>query len=493
MKTGRLNFRFLWHYNLKILAGILFILLLNMLLQGYFTWRSISDEQRSRQQIEADVRNEKVDVLKKNVERIVSSSVAAFEQQVESLEQTNRQLLSLLQNNKELLGASVAFKPNYLQDKPRLYAPYVYREGDNIRTKVLTYDYTTFEWYQNALGKPSGSWTKPYAVSESNYTLMMSYSVPLHNSRHQQVAVFTVDLPMSQLNTIDNTPYQRMSNRTMIILAMQVFSILLILFISYRAFVDFRKKETILREQEQVEYEMSIAQEIQKDILPYELPQQEHLRVSATLQPAEQVSGDFYDYRICGDSLCFCIGDIATKGMGAAMAMVVTWTAYRASKGNGESLADVIRQMNKALTDINEQQMFATFFAGELNLQTGMLTYCNAGHLAPVVLTAGGEATPLDVKPNVPLGLEDWVFEQQSLQMQAGDTLYLYTDGVTEAMNEQEGVFGDKRLMLHLRNAAQDKDQPEAIVKRLTSALHHHVGVDRKSNDDMTMLAIQYR
>ncbi len=480
------------HYNLKVLTGILLILLLNMLLQGFFTWRSISDEQQNRMRMEANVQNDKVDELKKNVERIVTNSIPAFEQQLDHPEEVDKLLLALLQNNRQLLGSSVAFVPGYFAEKSRLYAPYAYRENGTIRIKVLVYDYTTFEWYKNGMNNKKGSWTAPYADGDATFALMTTFSVPLYDSEHRQVAVLTGDLPMNQLTTVDNTPYHRISMRTLAILGMQVLSVLLILLIAYRAFRDRRKMEKARREKEQTEYEMSIAQQIQTGFQPSELPKHDHLLVSGSMELAEQVSGDFYDCSLHGDTLSFCVGDISTKGLGAAMAMVVTWTAYRAYKRKEASQASVLSQMNRMLTEINEQQMFATFFAGELDLRTGLLTYCNAAHLTPVVLTAEGETRLLDAKPNVPLGIDDWNFEQQTLQLQPGDTLFFYTDGIIEAMNEQEGVFGEKRLMLHLKSAAEGRERPEGIVKRINSALHHHIGLDRKPNDDMTMLAIQY-
>ncbi len=487
-----LNFTKNKNANLLALGAILIILLLNMLLQAFFTWRSISDEQANRKRMETNVKNEKVDELKQRVEGIVTNSASAFEHQIDSPNEINHLLLSLLQNNEELLGSAVAYLPGYFEDKSRLYSPYAYHEDGSIRIKVLNYDYTTYEWYQLGMSSEKGGWTKPYVDGDATKAIMSTFALPLRNSEHKVVAVLTGDLPMSQLTTSDNMPYRSMSLRTLIILGMQALSLLIIVIIVFYAFRYRKKMEAVRKEKEHADYEMDMAQQIQKDILPYEQPQNDHLLVSAKLEPAEQVSGDFYDYRLYGDCLCFCIGDISTTGLGAAMAMLVTWTAYRSCTGSGDSLASVIRQMNNALTDINDQQMFATFFAGELNLRTGMLTYCNAGHLPPVLLTTEGEAKPLEVTPNVPLGIVEWNFEQQTLQLRPGDSLFLYTDGVIEAMNEQEGVFGEKKLALHLRNAALDKDHPEAIVKRITTALQHHIGVDRTCNDDMTMLAIQY-
>lgn len=479
-------------YNLTILFSIIVVFLITTLIQGYFTWNSINDEQKNRKRIEMNVKNEKIDELKLNVERIVNNSAPGFEQAIDNPQEVKQLLLGMMQKNPEVLGAAVAYVPGYLPDQTELYAPYAYRQDGNIRSKNLAYDYTLYDWYLNVAQKQVSGWCNPYADQDGTFALMSTYSVPLHNSSNQIVAVLTADLPMSVLSQVADTFYHKASMRSIFILSLQIFGILLIIFITWRATASMKKFEALNEEKQRISDELNMASRIQADILPIDNPQHPRLAVNARLEPAPQVSGDFYDYTLQGQKFFFCIGDVANHGMGAALAMTVARTVYRTHTDSEMSPARVMCKINQALCNINEEQMYATLFTGMLDLSTGMLTYCNAGHLAPYLLS-GGKSDPLPVNPNVPLGLSDWTFEEQQLQLQPSDLLYLYTDGIIEAMNQHQDAFGEKKLALHLKNASNASDTPEALVKRITTALHHHMGVDAEPNDDLTMLAICYQ
>ncbi len=479
-------------YNMRMLGFILLILLFNMLLQGFFTWRSISDEQMSRKRMESNVKNEKVEAMKKNVERIIDNSVTAIEQQLDDTQQCNQLLLSLLQNNPELLGATLAFIPNYHPEKGRLYSPYVYRDGEAIRLKVLTHDYTTTEWFQNCVNTRKRGWCNPYADNEVSFVVLTSYSVPLYDKNNKVVAVLTGDLPLSLLTIENGDIYHKTSMRTLIILGMLLFSFLLIICIAVFAVRDMKRMDVLRKEEEHASYELGMATRIQDAIIPKSLPQHPHLSISANLEPALEVSGDFYECLLRDNKLYFCIADIATQGLGASMAMLVTRTVYMVCVNNHQSISSMMNTMNNSLVGINERQMYATLLTGELDLETGVLTYCNAGHLPPYLLKAGSDAEAIEIIPNVPMGIVEWEYQEQKLQMHPGDTIFFYTDGIIEAMNPQEGSFGEKRLALHLKNAANNSDNPSAVIKRITTALHHHIGIERRANDDLTMFALRY-
>lgn len=478
-------------FNITVLTAILAVFLVTMLLQAVFTWRSINDELENRKKMEVNVQNEKIDALKKNVADIVDSSAPAFEQQLNDREQIKSLLLSMLRQNDNLLGAAVAFAPDYAPDYGHLYAPYVYREDGNIRTKVLSYDYTLFDWFADPFREDRSGWCAPYADQDGTYMLMSTYSVVLHDASGKKAAILTADLPMSELSYVTNFIYHKSSLRSIIILGMQLFGVLLIVIIVWRAVVSMKKMEEVNKENEHFSNEMTIASDLQKSILPHDYPQHSHLDIRASFIPAPKVSGDFYDYALQDDQLFFCIGDVSTQGLGAALAMLITRTAYRTTINRHESLDVVMNEMNQSLVAINEQHMYATFFAGKLDLSTGRLTYCNAGHLPPYILS-GGEAEKIDICANVPLGITDWNFEMQELQLKVGDTLFLYTDGIVEAMNQQQGAFGEKRLALHLRKAAEKDVKPQTVIQQMKTAVSHHLGVDGTAADDLTMLSISY-
>lgn len=479
-------------FNIAVLSAILAVFLITTLLQAVFTWKSINDELENRKKMEVNVQNERIDALKQSVASIVENSAPAFEQELENPKQITQLLTNMMRQNPELLGSAVAFVPDYHSEQGRLYAPYVYRENDIIRTKVLKYDYTQFEWYSIAIENDKRDWCHPYADQDGTYALMTTYSVPLHNTDGKVVAVLTGDLPMSELSYVTNTIYHKSSMRSIIILGMQIFGILLIIVIVWGAVVNMRKIDSVNKQNEFINDELIIASNLQTAILPREYPQHANLRMRAMLKPAAQVSGDFYDFSLQGDKLNFCIGDVATQGIGAALAMIITRSVYRTCIKSHDDLKSIMNKMNDSLVSINEQHMYATFFAGQLDLQTGHLTYCNAGHLPPYLL-GQGEARQMDICANVPLGITEWDFETQEMQLKAADTLFLYTDGIVEAMNVKEESFGEKRLALHLKKAGEHAMKPDAVMKQVNNALQHHLGIDQEAKDDLTMLVISWQ
>lgn len=479
-------------YNLSILFTIITVFFITTLVQGYFTWNSINEEQKNRKRMERNVKNEKIDELKQNVERIVNNSASGFEQAIDNPEEVKQLLIAMMQKNPEVLGSAVAYVPGYLPNQSKLYAPYSYRQDGNIKFKILSYDYTNYDWYLNVADKQVSGWCNPYADQDGTFALMSTYSIPLHDSSNQVVAVLTADLPMSEISQVADTLYHKASMRSILILCLQIFGILLIIFITWRSVANMKKFEKLNEDKQRISNELNMASHIQADILPAKYPQHPRLAVHASLKPAPHVSGDFYDFTLIGQKFFFCIGDVAKEGMGAALAMTIARTVYRTHTDSEMTPANVMGKINQALCNINEQQMFATLFAGMIDLNTGLLTYCNAGHLPPYLLS-GGKSAPLPINPNVPLGLNDWTFEEQQLQLQPSDLLFLYTDGIIETMNQYKESFGEKKLSLHLKNACNDTDTPETLVKRISTALHHHMGVDGKPGDDLTMLAICYK
>ena len=478
--------------NVWMLWAILGIVLVTTLLQGYFTWNSINNELNNRKRLETNVRNDQIEYLKNNVARVIDNLDRLFEEDIDSVHQIPVLLCDMLKQNPEILGACVAYVPDFSPEQGRCYAPYAYRENGNIRIKKLVYDYTHFEWYLNAVKQHRKGWCTPYTDQDGTFALMTTYSVPLRNDSGQTVAVLTADLPMSQLRYESDNTYHKASMRGIIILIMQLFSIVLIAIIAWRAMTSMRKVNAVSKENKLINDELNIVSAIHASLLPSQLPIHPHLKIEAMMETAPQISGDFYDVLLKGDKLYFCIGDVANRGLGAALALVVTRASYHTSINSDDTPAQTMGRINKTLIDFEETQMFATFFVGQLDLSTGRLCYCNGGHLQPYFLSEG-ETNMLETKPNVPLGLNEWQFEEQQLQLLPGETLFFYTDGLIEAQNEGKTVFGEKKLALHLQSASADGNQPEAIVRRIANALRHHLGVDVKPSDDLTMLCLRYQ
>ena len=235
-----------------------------------------------------------------------------------------------------------------------------------------------------------------------------------------------------------------------------------------------------------MEHELNIAHNIQMALLPQSFPEHSDIDLYATQTPARDVGGDLYDYFVHNGRLLFCIGDVSGKGVPAALLMAVMRSMFRSEAHRGDSAAEIVETMNRNLCEEYTGGDFVTMFVGILDLNSGCLDYCNAGHEQPVV--AG---QPLDIKSNLPVGaLPDWSFEGQQTQLKPGDMLFLYTDGLSEAKNNEDELLGRKRV----RQLASEQSNGTAqqLIEIMEAEVHRHAG-DAKQNDDITMLAIKWQ
>lgn len=477
--------------HVKQLLTILTIFIIITAGQAFFTWKSLNDEQANRKRMEINVANERVNYLKKNVTDIISNVAPSFEHELDNPNALSPMLMKLMAGNTQLLGAAVAYKTDYLPDKGKLFAPYAYRQAGVVHKKLMIRDYTTAEWYEKAINHHETGWSSTYVDEEGMAQLMQTFYKPLRDSTGQVAAVLTASLPMADVIQQANNVYTKASRRGIFILLLQMVGIMLLGFVTWRVASNLRKSIGVAREKDRISNELSLTSDMQQAILPKKKLQHSNLKMAAMLQPAKEMGGDFYDYSLRGDRLFFCIGDVAQKGVGASLAMVTTRTVYRIVIDYESSPARIVEAMNHTLVKINEQQMFATIFVGILNLETGLLSYCNASHMVPMVIGPNGVGK-LDVKPNVPIGISDWTFEEQQLQLEPGTTLFLYNDGVVETPRQQ-GEFGEKRLMLYLKSESEANDEPDKILKKISSALKRHIGDETVLPDDITMMAIRYK
>ena len=235
-----------------------------------------------------------------------------------------------------------------------------------------------------------------------------------------------------------------------------------------------------------MERELTIAHNIQKALLPQSFPEHADIDLYATQTPARDVGGDLYDYFVHEGCLVFCIGDVSGKGVPAALLMAVMKSMFRSEAHRADSAAGIVETLNRNLGEVYKGGDFVTMFVGILDLKTGFLDYCNAGHEAPLV--AG---RPLDVKRNLPVGaLSDWNYEGQQTQLKSGDMLFLYTDGLSEAKNSTGELLGRKRVQQIVSEHAIDTARQ--LVGVLEAEERYHAG-DAEQNDDITMLAIRWQ
>ena len=244
---------------------------------------------------------------------------------------------------------------------------------------------------------------------------------------------------------------------------------------------------------ERIESELRIARGIQMGMIPKifpPFPERDDLALAAKLVPAKEVGGDLYDFFIEDEKLYFIIGDVSGKGIPASLVMAVTCRLFRSVASHLDKPEEIIASLNNSLADGNETNMFCTAFLGVLDLTTGHLRYCNAGHNAPLVIGSDGRVIPLPVVPNLPLGLFDgFPYEGQEMQVDKQMMLYLFTDGVNEAENNQKELFGDLRLASLLRR--KSAQEPSDIIAATFDEVNSHAD-DAEQSDDITVMCIKY-
>lgn len=248
------------------------------------------------------------------------------------------------------------------------------------------------------------------------------------------------------------------------------------------------------KEKEKIQSELTIARNIQLSMLPRifpPFPERNDFSIYAMMEPAQEVGGDFYDFFFLDDErLCFHVGDVSGKGVPAALFMVITKTLLKNQAITGVGTAEVLYHVNNLLCSENEEMMFVTAFLCILNLRTGEMEYSNAGHNPPLFSKDGGEFDYVKTKPNFILaGMKNFSYISQTIKIEEGDTLFLYTDGVTEAMNWNEEPYSEQRLKEDLKDLG--KDPEDAIIHKIHNQIRLFVG-EAPPSDDITMLVVKY-
>lgn len=244
-----------------------------------------------------------------------------------------------------------------------------------------------------------------------------------------------------------------------------------------------------------IEGELKIARDIQMAMLPKifpPFPERNDIDVFGQLTPAKEVGGDLFDFYIRDEKLFFCIGDVSGKGIPASLYMVVTKALFRTISIHESSPERIVYTLNEVMSRDNDSNMFVTFFMGVLDLPTGRLHYCNAGHDAPLLVGHTG-AGLLPVDSNLPIGvMGGWKFTKQETLVDPETTVFMYTDGLNEAENISHQQFEMTRVMETARRLQQDDNfKPMVIVDEMMGAVRAFVG-EADQSDDLTMLAIQY-
>ena len=221
-------------------------------------------------------------------------------------------------------------------------------------------------------------------------------------------------------------------------------------------------------------------------------PHRQEFDIYALIHPAREVGGDFYDFFFIDDEhLCFVIGDVSGKGVPAALFMAVTKTLIKVTSSPGIAPGEILTRVNRELCQGNDSCMFVTILCGVLNTTTGEIFYANGGHNDPFILRRENEALRLEGNRELVVGaMENTVYETRQTRLQPGESIFLYTDGVTEAVNEKGELFSDERLRTKITSL--QGDPPEEVIAGVAEEVAQF-SQNMPQADDITMMMIRFR
>ena len=461
----------------------------------------------------------------------------------------------VVDTNPLIIGCAIGFRSNYYPKIGHWYEPCAYRDGDSIvyeQAGGKHHDYFNMEWYKIGLQSKGmkGKWTSPYRDNTQNNRLMMSYCRHVKH-RRDTIGVVSLDVSMEWITQIlrhvepyagsvcqllskngevivasddtkpDEDDYfirkQAIGNRDLTLLlacpkkavygytimleivmtTLIVLTILLLTYIARHSVKSIHKLNAAKQEQEIVKNELHIARSIQMAMLPKSFPpypNREDITIYGQLTPAKEVGGDLFDFYIRDDKLFFCIGDVSGKGVPASLVMAVTKASFRTISAHESQPECIVSLINDTIAEENETNMFVTLFLGVLDLKTGDMSYCNAGHDAPILISKDGKRIGLmKVESNLPVGvMKGWEYKRQENIIDSGTTIFLYTDGLTEAEDIDHGQFGEERVLdIARKMCAEGPVSPQQLIKQMVKAVHNFVG-EAEQSDDLTMMTIQY-
>ena len=517
----------------------------------YFTSRAaIRQEAELRAKTELRKAELEIDVHAIEMETAAKALALMAEKYVDqpdSIFSATRLAVSTLRANTSM---AVAFVPDYFPKRGKFFEVCSSRISmDSVYTREIgsaEHDYTQMEWWQNGFVHDSCWWCEPYLDDSGSKTYVVSCSCPVYDKNGKVVAVVCIDMSLDELKNIsdylqvypnsyysirsstgmdivpapdtvagrrynifqeeidatgwhieiiipDDELFRNLNHIGRIVGLLMILGLAVLIFIVWYASRNNKRLIESTARNQSMERELNIARSIQMAMLPTRFPpfpDCTNINAFGKVIPAKEVGGDLFDFYLRENKLFFCIGDVSGKGVPASLVMAMTRSLFRSYTSYILSPAEVMKQMNDSLSEENNNQnMFVTLFLGVLDLSTGVLSYCNAGHNAPVLLAAAN--TSLPVNANLPLGvMNGFEFSEQEAQMNAGETLFLYTDGLTEAENSKHDLFGEDRMF---ETAAQWQSDmtAEQQIEAMQTAVDTFVG-NALQSDDLTMFAIRF-
>ena len=452
--------------------------------------------------------------------------------------------------NQRIMGAGIAFKEDYYPEKGHWYETYVgYQNGsDTLVSKQIgsaEHDYFQMDWFKQGMAAKEGFWSNLYFDNAGGKTYMISYCCPIFDTANEAVGVICTDVSLDTLAGIvqgmslyshsyctlisgdgtllipqpesakkmgkkhvfteeidgknmimtiiipDADMYRRLRLSSLFFALVALTGIFTVAFIAHRLVRNLLKLNEIQIKEQHIEDELAIASTIQQALLPSGKlnPSIHSIDIKGLQIPAKFVGGDLYDYYVRDNKLLFCVGDVSGKGVPAALLMTISHSLFRTVSAREDHPEQIMETLNSSISDNNPDIMFITMFLGVMDLSTGTIRYCNAGHNPPIVIR-NGQAELLSTEPSLLLGVEmNARYTANELTLLPGDTLFLYTDGLTEAENIRKELFGERRALetAAISGTLTASEQME----RMQQAVHTFVDGAEQS-DDLTMLVIRF-
>ena len=452
-----------------------------------------------------------------------------------------------MESSSRIMGSGIAFKEDYYPEKGHWYEVYVGHQAGSdtliaVQVGSKEHDYFQMDWYKAGMSAEKGVWSNPYYDNAGGKSFMMSYAVPVHDNNGEVLGVIgadvTIDTLIRMLQTIKPYPhsfctltagdgtvlvsppashrkkchvftesidgknmtltltvpdadmYRRLRMSSIFYVIMALTGIFSVFFIAYRSVQNLWKLNEVRIKEQHIEDELAIARDIQQSLLPSGAAASSIKKVDVCgLQiPAKYVGGDIYDYYVRGNKLFFCIGDVSGKGVPAALLMAISHSLFRTLSAHEESPEEIMKSFNATISDNNSDMMFITMFFGILDMTTGIVRYCNAGHNPPIIVR-NGQPEYITTEPSLLMGIEpNATYTSHTLELAPGDSLFLYTDGLTEAENERKELFGEERALTVA--ASFGKLTAEEQVQKMRESMQLFVDHAEQS-DDLTLLVIR--
>ena len=543
MKKSHQNFINRQGFLLVIVAAV--FLEITSILQYSFAKKGMREEADKRAEAELQIAQLKVEKVTQAIEATTAGTAWVLSRYLSRPDQLSAVEQLIMDKNPVIQNAFAAFIPGYYPEKGRWFEQVLSRRENGYELLIFDsedHDYLSTDWFQNTVESGEGFWSEPYFDQDGVKIMVVTYAVPLRDTEGNTVGIFGVDVAVNWLSEIveaiqpypdsfgaikspegqtiacppetlavekplryqtdltgtdwkmslvipEEEIYGSVKRLGMLILLLQILGLgILILIVRFTAKSQKQLEQEESRRQ-RMEDELKVASDIQMSMIPKifpPFPDRNDIDMAAIIDPAKEVGGDLYDFFIHDEKLFFCIGDVSGKGVPAALVMAVTRSLFRTISLHHQNAKGIVTSMNNALASANETNMFVTLFCGILDMQTGLLNYCNAGHNAPVLLS--DDKYMLPVVPNLALGILEGVdFQEQHVQIHYDDAIFLYTDGLTEAENIHAQLFGEERM----REVLTGRKASIEHLQNMQKAVHEFVG-EAPQSDDLTMLFIHY-